>query len=692
MAKITDLSILRNIGIMAHIDAGKTTTTERILYYTGKIHKIGEVHEGTATMDWMEQEQERGITITSAATTCIWQDCWINIIDTPGHVDFTVEVERSLRVLDGAIAVFDGVHGVEPQSETVWRQADKYKVARICFVNKMDRVGADFEASLESMKRRLGANAVAFQLPIGAEDNFTGVIDLVTMKAMVWQNENLGVDFDLLDIPDDLRDDAELAREQLIEAIADYDESLMEAFLEGNEISEEDIKRAARRACIDLKVVPVFCGSAFRNKGVQPLLDAVLNYLPSPLDLADVEGFTDDDREKRITRKRLPEEPMSMLAFKIQSDPYVGQVTYVRLYSGVLKVGDSVYNARTGKKERISKILLMDANQRHEVDQIIAGQIAALAGLKVVATGDTLCDPKHPIRLESLEVPEPVISIAIEPKSTADSAKLTKALERLENEDPTFHVRADSETGQTLISGMGELHLEIITDRLLREFKVAANVGRPQVSYRETISRKVKAVKTFQRETEKLKQFAHVELSISPGESGSGLSFENKANDNGLTDEIVRAIKRGLDEGMQVGVIAGFPLIGIHVVLQKVTVDPEAPDPNAFKIAASMALREGLRDANPLLLEPMMSLEILAPEDFLSNVINDLNGRRARVNNVGMRGHLQQVEAIAPLSEMFGYSTELRSISQGRATYTMRFASYEPVSDAVLQQITQGGF
>ncbi len=692
MAKITDLAVLRNIGIMAHIDAGKTTTTERILYYTGKIHKIGEVHEGTATMDWMAQEQERGITITSAATTCIWKDYWINIIDTPGHVDFTVEVERSLRVLDGAVAVFDGVHGVEPQSETVWRQADKYKVARICFVNKMDRVGADFEASVESMKTRLAANAVPFQLPIGAEDQFKGVVDLVSMKALLWHDEDLGATYELGEIPDELADDAELAREQLIEAVADYDEALMEAFLEGATISESDIKRAARTACIGQHLVPVFCGSAFRNKGVQPLLDAVVDYLPSPLDLEDVTGFTDDDQEKVITRKRVPEEPMSMLAFKIQADPYVGQVTYVRLYSGKLKVGDTVYNVRTGKKERISKILLMDANQRHEVDQMIAGQIAALSGLKVVATGDTLCDPKHPIRLESLEVPEPVISIAIEPKSTADGAKLGKALERLENEDPTFHVRTDSETGQTLISGMGELHLEIITDRLLREFKVAANVGRPQVSYRETISRSVKAVKTFQRETEKLKQFAHVELTMGPGEAGSGLGFENRLTPGQVADEIVRAIKRGLEEGMQVGVIAGFPMIGIQVALDKVTVDPEAPDPNAFKVAASMAMREGLREASPLLLEPMMSLEILAPEEFLSNVINDLNGRRARVNNVGMRGHLQQVEAIAPLSEMFGYSTELRSISQGRATYTMRFASYEPVSDAILQQITKGGF
>ncbi|MFW7377926.1 MAG: elongation factor G [Oligoflexus sp.] len=693
MAKIPDLALLRNIGIMAHIDAGKTTTTERILYYTGKIHKIGEVHEGTATMDWMEQEQERGITITSAATTCLWKDYWINIIDTPGHVDFTVEVERSLRVLDGAIAVFDGVAGVEPQSETVWRQADKYRVARLAFINKLDRIGADFEKAVASMSERLGTNPVPFQLPIGAEDQFAGVIDLIKMKALIWENEEFGAKYQEQEIPADMQDEAEFAREQLIEQVADFDEEVMEKFLDGKPISEEEIKRAARKGCIELKIVPVLCGSAFKNKGVQPLLDAVVDYLPSPLDLPDVKAFTADEKEEVVTRKRQPDEPLSMLAFKIQSDPYVGLLTYVRVYSGVLKSGTVVYNSRLHKRERISKILLMEANQRHEVDEIFAGQIAAIAGVKLVATGDTLCDQKDPIRLESLDVPEPVISIAIEPKSTADSDKLTKALARLENEDPTFKVKSDSETGQTLISGMGELHLEIITDRLLREFRVAANVGKPQVSYRETISAKAKVEKTFHRETEKLKQFAQVELAVSPGESGTGLSFQNQCQEQKLlTDELLRGIKRGLEEGMQVGVMAGFPLLAIKVQLINVKVDPEMSDANAFKIAASMALRDAVRAAKPILLEPVMELDVLAPEDFLSNVITDLNSRRARINGVNVKGHLQQVDATAPLSMMFGYSTQLRSISQGRATYTMQFHSYEPVPDQVVEKIMKGGF
>jgi elongation factor G len=690
--KPNELPRLRNIGIMAHIDAGKTTTSERILFYTGKIHKIGEVHDGTATMDWMEQEQERGITITAAAITCYWKDHTINVIDTPGHVDFTVEVERSLRVLDGAIAVFDGVHGVEPQSETVWRQADKYKVPRLAFVNKMDRVGADFDMSIQSMRERLAANPVAFQLPIGSEDTFRGMIDLVTMKALIWDGDALGQSFRVEEIPAELQDDAELAREQLIETVSEYDDQTMEKFLDGQALSEDDIRRAARKGCIALQIVPVFCGSAFKNKGIQPLLDAVIAYLPSPLDLPEVEGLNPEDETKKLHRKRLPDEPLTMLAFKIQTDPFVGQITYVRVYSGRLENGDTVSNMRTGKRERISKILRMEANQRQEVNAIEAGDIAAVAGLKTVATGDTLCDAKHPILLESLDIPEPVISIAIEPKSSADSQKLTKALERFENEDPTFRVSNNSETGQMLISGMGELHLEIIVDRMFREFRVAANVGKPQVNYRETVSSETKIEKVFERETEKLHQFARVVLKVEPGAAGMPLTFENKVPKERLNEELARAVKAGCEEAVQVGVLAGYAMTAVKATLLDVTVDPERSEASAFKIAASMGMRDAFRNAKPILLEPVMNLEVLVPDEFLSNIIKDLNARRARVNNVGMRGHLQEVDATAPLSEMFGYTTDLRSVSQGRATYTMRFATYEQVPDSVLQKITGGGF
>lgn len=685
--KPNELYRLRNIGIMAHIDAGKTTTSERILFYTGKIHKIGEVHDGTATMDWMEQEQERGITITAAAITCYWKDYTINIIDTPGHVDFTVEVERSLRVLDGAVAVFDGVHGVEPQSETVWRQADKYEVPRLAFVNKMDRVGANFEDSVQSMRDRLAANPVIIQLPIGAEDSFKGVIDLISMKALIWDGDSLGQTYRLEEIPTELSDDAILAREQLIESVSEFDDEVMEKFLEGQELTEEELKRTIRKGCIALKIVPVLCGSAFKNKGIQTLLDAVVDYLPSPLDLPEVKGFDPAHEGQIIVRKRLPDQPLTMLAFKIQTDPFVGQITYVRVYAGSLEVGETVYNVRTEKRERISKILRMEANQRQEVKLIEAGDIAALSGLKGVATGDTLCDAKHLILLESLDVPEPVISIAIEPKSTADAQKLVKALERFENEDPTFKVSNNSETGQMLISGMGELHLEIIVDRLLREFKVGANVGKPQVNYRETVSAIYKIDKTFERETEKLHQFARVLLRVEPGAQGTVLTFESEVEKNKLNDELLRAVKAGCEEAVQVGVIAGYPMTAVKATLLDVTVDNERSEASAFKIAASLAMRDAFRGAKPLLLEPSMELEVLVPDEFLSNIIKDLNSRRARVNNVGMRGHLQEVEATAPLSEMFGYTTDLRSISQGRATYTMRFATYEQVPDAVLQKI-----
>ncbi len=688
-AKPIDLKMLRNIGIMAHIDAGKTTTTERILFYTGKIHRVGEVHEGNTTTDWMIQEQERGITITAAAVTSFWKNHQINIIDTPGHVDFTIEVERSLRVLDGAVAVFDGVSGVEPQSETVWRQANKYKVPRICFVNKMDRVGANFESSVESIRERLAANPVPFQLPIGSEDQFAGVIDLIRMKALVWGvGDTKGDKWDEIDVPENLKDDALLAREFLIEQVANSDDVLAEKYLSGDAISESDLKAAARRGAIDFKFVPVFCGSAFKNKGVQPLLDAVLDYLPSPLDLPAVEGMAVDDEDKKLIRKRTPDDHFSGLAFKIMSDPFVGQLTYVRIYSGKISVGEVVLNTRTDKKERIAKILRMQANDREELETAAAGEIVAIAGFKGIATGDTVCDHRHPIRYESVVFPEPVISIAIEAKSSADTDKLQKSLERLQNEDPSFRVSFNPETGQTLLSGMGELHLEIIVDRLLREFKVDCNVGNPQVSYRETISGEGKVEETHRREGAGVNQFAYVALEFGPGPKEGGLQFENKVKEAKLPKQYVDQVKKGLEEALLAGPIAGFPMVGVKARLVDGKFDPAIPDPNAFKVAAGMGLRRGLREAGPLLLEPVMALEVLVPEDYLSNVMTDLNSRRAQVNNVTMKGHLQCVEATAALSEMFGYSTQLRSISQGRATFTMRFASYEQVSSQTLRRIT----
>jgi elongation factor G len=689
-----DFSLLRNIGIMAHIDAGKTTTTERILFYTGKIHKMGEVHEGTTTMDWMIQEQERGITITAAATTCYWKNHRINIIDTPGHVDFTVEVERSLRVLDGAVAVFDGVSGVEPQSETVWRQADKYRVARIAFVNKMDRVGADFNMSVESIRERLAANPIPFQIPIGSEENFLGVVDLIRMKAMIWaEGDGSGADFVVEEIPESLKDDAALAREFLIEKIAETDDALAEKYLEGLSLNEAELMAAARRATIGFKIVPVFCGSAFKKKGVQPLLDAILAYLPSPLDLPAVDGFSADSSEKTISRKRQATEPFSALAFKLMSDPFVGQLVYIRVYSGHLESGTTVFNSRTGKRERVSKILRMQANQREELQFVEAGDICAVAGLKTVATGDTVCDAAAPIRYESVVFPEPVISIAIEPRSQADADKLMKSLERLMNEDPSFRVSYNAETAQTLISGMGELHLDIIVDRLKREFKVEANVGAPQVSYRETISTTVRGEDKFVREAAGLNQYGHVIIEVSPTEGAAGdaqqtLAFRNQAPETQVPARFIEAVRRGLAEALLAGPIAGFPAIGVSVTLKGGSFDPNIQDENGFKIAAANALRTSLRQASPLLLEPVMSLEVLVPEDYLSNVITDLNSRRAQVNNVTLRGHLQVVDAIAPLAQMFGYSTQLRSITQGRATYTMKFARYEQVSAAVLNRIT----
>lgn len=691
MAK-TDLNKLRNIGIMAHIDAGKTTTTERFLFFTGKIHRIGEVHDGTATMDWMIQEQERGITITSAAITCEWDKHKINIIDTPGHVDFTVEVERSLRVLDGAVAVFDGVHGVEPQSETVWRQADKYKVPRIAFVNKMDRTGADFEMSWSSIKERLGANPIPFQIPIGSEDEFRGVVDLMAMKALVWSDES-GESFSVEDIPDDLKDDAELAREMMVEAIAETDDALAEKFLEGKEMSEAELIAAARSATIAFEIIPTFCGTAFKNKGVQPLLDAVIRYLPSPLDLPEVEGLSADDKETPMSRKRTPEEPFSGTVFKIVTDPFVGQLAYARVYSGVVESGKTVWNSRTGKRERISKILYMTSNNREEVKTATAGDICAMAGLKNVATGDTICDQSAPIRYESVVFPEPVISLAIEPKSTADSAKLEKALDRLVMEDPTFKVTFNHDTSQTLISGMGELHLDIIVDRLKREFRVDANIGKPQVSYREAITKTVEVEEEFHRETAGLNQYAKIKIKIEPlSNIMDGFEFENKAGPFDIPPYFLKGVENGLEESMQAGPISGSGVLGVKVTAIGGGFQADISDELSFKIAAANAMRQALREAEAILMEPMMKIEVSVPEDYMSNVMNDLNSRHARVNNVGVRGHLQVIDAVAPLSEMFGYTTNLRSNSQGRATYTMQFHTYEQVSKQTLAKITGGSW
>ena len=692
MSKSVDLKNVRNIGIMAHIDAGKTTTTERILFYSGNIHKIGEVHEGTATMDWMVQEQERGITITSAATTCYWRENAINIIDTPGHVDFTMEVERSLRVLDGAIAVFDGVAGVEPQSETVWRQADRYKVARIAFINKLDRVGADFEGSVASMRERLDANAVPFQIPIGIEDSLTGIVDLISMKAHIWPLESEGTDFEIKEIPEDLREKAEAAREVMLEAIVEHDDGLMESFLEGESLNQADVVRVARRAVLDLHIVPVFCGSAFKNKGVQPLLDAVVHYLPSPVDLDELVGMDPKDEKKRVSWGRTESDPLCMLAFKIANDPFVGQLVFTRLYSGSLKAGEVVVNSRTGKRERISKILMMEADQRTEVGELKAGYIAALAGLKEVVTGDTLHGQKNPIRLESVVMPEPVISIAIEPKSSGDSAKMEKALGRLEKEDPTFKVREDKETGQTLISGMGELHLDIISDRLLREFKVAANIGAPQVSYRECVTKDVRKSYTYERETEKARIFAEVILTVSADSRSSGVFFENKLPASKMPKELVAGVEAGVKEAVQAGPMAGFPVIGLKVALVGGSYDPEAMDANGFKVCGALCLADAIREGAPTLLEPVMALEVIVPEEYMSGVMSDLNSRRAKVNNVGAKGSLSVVQAEGPLSELFGYTTALRSATQGRGSYTMSFEKYEPALPAVIARMTGGGY
>jgi elongation factor G len=681
------LDRVRNIGIMAHIDAGKTTTTERILYYTGRTHKMGEVHEGAAVMDWMAQEQERGITITSAATTAFWRDFRINIIDTPGHVDFTVEVERSLRVLDGAIAVFDSVAGVEPQSETVWRQADRYRVPRIAFINKMDRTGADFFASVQSMVDRLGARPVPVQLPIGQEEHFRGVVDLVEMRAVVWQDD-LGERFELEDIPAELVEQAQEYHHQLIDAVADHDEELTETYLlDEDSVTPEMLKRALRKATLEIAVTPVLLGSAFKNKGVQPLLDAVIDYLPSPLDVPPVHGI-DPRTENELVRHAELDEPFAALAFKVMSDPYVGKLTYFRVYSGEVKTGDRVLNTTTGRTERIGRILQMHANHREEREAIGAGEIAAAVGLKMTTTGDTLAVETAPIRLESMSFPDPVISVAIEPKTKGDQDKLSGGLQRLAEEDPTFRVRTDEETGQTLISGMGELHLEIIVDRLLREFRVDANVGRPQVAYRETISKPVSGVRgRFVRQTGGSGQYGDVVIDLEPAEPGEGYEFMDKIVGGKIPKEFIPPVDLGMQEAMESGVLAGYPVVDVRVRLVDGSYHEVDSSERAFKIAGSMAFKEAMRRAKPKLLEPIMAVEVVTPEEYLGDVMGNLNARRGRVENLEPRGNAQVVRARVPLAEMFGYATDLRSTTQGRATFTMQFDRYEEVPQSIAGEI-----
>jgi len=676
------LDRVRNIGIMAHIDAGKTTTTERILYYTGRTHKMGEVHEGAATMDWMAQEQERGITITSAATTAEWKSHRINIIDTPGHVDFTVEVERSLRVLDGAIAVFDSVAGVEPQSETVWRQADRYRVPRIAFINKMDRTGADFFAAVQSMVDRLGAKPVPVQLPIGQEEHHRGVVDLVEMRAITYADD-LGTKMEIEEIPAELAEQAQEYHHQLIDAVADHDDELMETYLsDENAVTPEMLKRALRAATLDLSVTPVLAGSAFKNKGVQPLLDAVLDFLPSPLDVPPIHGV-DPRTEHELSRRPATDDPFAALAFKVMSDPYVGKLTYVRVYSGQLKAGDRVLNTTTGKTERISRILQMHANHREEREDLIAGEIAALVGVKNTTTGDTLSVETAPIRLESMEFPDPVISVAIEPKTKGDQDKLGAGLQRLAEEDPTFRVRTDEETGQTLISGMGELHLEIIVDRLMREFHVDANVGRPQVAYRETISRPVEKVDgKFVRQTGGRGQYGHAVINMEPFRGG-GYEFVDKIVGGKVPKEYIPSIDLGVQEAMESGVLAGYPVVDVRVELVDGSYHDVDSSEIAFKVAGSMAFKEAMKRAKPKLLEPVMAVEVVTPEGYLGDVMGNLNSRRGRVEHLEPRGNAQSIQAKVPLSEMFGYATDLRSMTQGRATFTMQFDKYEDVPQSI---------
>ena len=682
------LAKTRNIGIMAHIDAGKTTTTERILYYTGKTYKIGEVHEGAAVMDWMVQEQERGITITSAATTCKWQDTIINIIDTPGHVDFTVEVERSLRVLDGAVAVFDAVAGVEPQTETVWRQANKYGVPRMCFVNKMDRIGADFYRSVDMIKDRLDATVAVVQIPIGAEGHFKGMVDLLTMKALVWdENSPGGEEYNELDIPAEMQDEAESWRMQLIDSVATFDDELTEKYLGEEEITADDLKRALRKATIASELVPVLCGSAFKNKGVQPMLDAVVDYLPSPVDIPPTKGM-DVKGIEELERKADDSEPFSALAFKIMTDPHMGKLTYARVYSGKLEKGGTILNSTKDRKERAGRILQMHANHREDRDAAFAGDIVALVGLKQTTTGDTLCEPNAPIVLESLEFPEPVIHVAVEPKTKADQDKLSKALQSLSEEDPTFQVHSDEETGQTVIGGMGELHLEVLVDRMLREFRVDANVGKPQVAYRETITKAVEKVEMrYVRQTGGRGQYGHVVISLEPTGPGGGYEFVDKITGGVIPKEYIPSVDAGMQEALQNGVLAGYPMVDVRATLTFGSYHDVDSSEMAFKIAGSMALKEAARKASPALLEPIMAVEVVTPEDYMGDVVGDLNKRRGRIEGMDQRGNSQVIRAQVPLSEMFGYATDLRSRTQGRATYTMQFHSYQQVPENISKEI-----
>jgi elongation factor G len=688
MARTVQLEKMRNIGIMAHIDAGKTTTTERILYYTGRTYKIGEVHEGTAVMDWMEQEQERGITITSAATTCEWNDCTINIIDTPGHVDFTAEVERSLRVLDGAVAVFDAVAGVQPQTETVWRQGDKYHVPRICFINKMDRVGADFERSFNTIIDRLKCRPVAIQLPIGAEERFTGVIDLVSMKARVWLDETLGAKFDDIEIPEELADQAKEFHDKLVEAVSESDDHLFTKYVEGTPITEDELRAGIRKATIAQKIFPVVCGSAFKNKGVQNLLDAVVDYLPSPLDVPPIRGHAVDDKEKVIERRPDDNEPFAALVFKIMTDPFVGQLAFIRVYSGKLSAGESIYNVSKGRRERIGRLVKMHANKREEITEILAGDICAAVGLKNVITGDTICDEKHPVLLESIDFPAPVIQLAIEPKTKADQEKLGMAIAKLVQEDPTLKVSTDPDTGQTILAGMGELHLEIIVDRMQREFNVGANVGKPQVAYRETVRQASEFDYTHKKQTGGSGQYARCKLRIEPLPPGGEFEFENEIRGGNIPKEFIPAIEKGVVEALEHGILAGYPMSDVKItVLDGAYHDVDSSE-MAFKICASICIKEAARKAKPVLLEPVMKVEVVVPDEYMGPVNGDLISRRGRLEGTEILGSTQIIKSMVPLSEMFGYATELRSRTQGRGAFTMHFGQYEEVPKSVAEEIT----
>ena len=686
--KTTPLKDVRNIGIMAHIDAGKTTTTERILYYTGRLHRLGEVHDGAATMDWMDQEKERGITITSAATTCFWKDHRINIIDTPGHVDFTIEVERSLRVLDGAVACFCAVGGVEPQSETVWRQADKYKVPRIAFVNKMDRAGADYYNVIEMMKDRFGTNPVPLNIPIGSGETFKGVVDLIEMKAIMYAEDD-GQNFDVVDIPDDLKDEANKWREHLLEETASNDETLMEKYLEGNEISTDELMPAIRKSCVSGDIIPMLCGSAFKNKGVQSLLDYIIEFLPSPVDVGEVSGVDVDDKEKELTRKPEDAEPFSALAFKIMTDPFVGRLTFVRVYSGKISKGDKIFNPNSGKMERVSRLMLMHSNKREDRDTINTGEIAGIVGLKDTKTGDTLCVKESPIILESIDFLDPVISIAVEPASNDDQENLGIALSKLAEEDPTFKVHSDEESGQTIISGMGELHLEVLADRLKREFKVNINIGNPQVSYKEGITKSVEQDTKYAKQSGGRGQYGHVVITVEPNELGKGFEFENKIVGGVIPKEYIPSVKKGIEEATQNGILAGFPIEDVKITLTYGSYHDVDSNEMAFKIAGSMAFKEAVKKASPILLEPIMSLEVTTPDEYLGSVNGDITSRRGMMKGMSLKNNFQIISAEVPLAQMFGYATELRSLTQGRAVFTMQFSHYSPLPQKLQDEITE---